>query len=92
MHDDFASYEAYLERYKMFYDEEGDGRPPIVSREQFAETFRLLKESYQAYEDMLRMGHMDQAANYYTQVINKLENTLAIADASDNFHKQILND
>ncbi|MFC7440595.1 SGNH/GDSL hydrolase family protein [Laceyella putida] len=65
---------------------------PIFSREQFQETFQLLKESYQAYEDMLRMGHVDQAANYYAQVINRLENTLAIADASDNFHKQVLND
>lgn len=88
---DFASYEAYLERYKMFYNEEGDGRPPIISRKQFQKTFQLLKDSYQAYEDMLQLGHVEQAAHYYRQVINRLENTLAIADASDNFHKQILN-
>lgn len=90
MHSDFLSYEAYLERYKMFYNEEGDDRPPILDQTEFQEHFRLLKQSYEVYEDLVRMGKMDEAAQYYAHVINDLENRLAIADASDNFRKQIL--
>jgi len=90
MHPDFFSYDAYLERYKLFYNEEGDGRPPILNQEQFQEKFRLLQQSYQAYEDLIRLGKTDQAAQYYAHVINELENQLAIADASDNFRKRIM--
>jgi hypothetical protein len=89
MIENFSSYDAYLERYKMFYSEEGDNRPPILSKEQFEYQFQLLKESYDAYENLREMGHLDEASNYYQQVINGLENILAIADASDNFHKEI---
>lgn len=89
MHVQFSSYDAYMERYKMFYNEEGDGRPPILDQGEFENTFRLLQESYQTYKDLMEMGKMDQASNYYAQVINKLENQLAIADASDNFDIQI---
>ncbi|MBA4600732.1 hypothetical protein [Thermoactinomyces mirandus] len=85
MNHDFYSYEAYLERYKTFYDEEGDNRPPILEREQFFRLLQLLKESYETYKEMAQLGHMEQAANYYSSVINDLENKLAIADASDNF-------
>lgn len=90
MNPDFSSYDAYLERYKMFYNEEGDGRPPILDKEQFHEHFQLLKDSYQTYEDYVQLGLTDQASNYYAQVINKLENELAIADGSNNFRKQDL--
>jgi hypothetical protein len=86
---DFSSYEAYLERYKMFYNEEGDERPPILSEQQFAEYFRLLKESYDAYEQLVQMGQIEEATNYYQQFINGLEDLLAIADASDNFSRKI---
>ncbi|SFJ08184.1 hypothetical protein [Thermoflavimicrobium dichotomicum] len=86
---DFSSYDAYLERYKMFYNEEGDERPPFLSEDQFQYHFQLLQESYQAYEELVQMGHMDEARNYYQQVINGLENILAIADASDNFSIEI---
>ncbi|SEN05568.1 hypothetical protein [Lihuaxuella thermophila] len=85
MNPNFASYDAYLERYKMFYNEEGDGRPPLLNEDEFQKAFRLLKDSYNTYQDLLDMGEMDQAQNYYAQIINKLENELAIADASDNF-------
>jgi hypothetical protein len=50
----------------------------------------LLKESYQTYEEMLRMGKQEQAGQYYRSVINGLENQLAISDASDNFRIQLL--
>lgn len=86
----FESYEAYLDRYKLFYSEEGDHRPPIMSEEEFQESFRALQHSYIAYQDMLKMGHMEQAQNYYQSLINDLENQLAIADASDNFGQFIL--
>lgn len=86
----FESYEAYLDRYKTFYSEEGDHRPPIMSEEEFQENFRALRHSYIAYQDMLKMGHMDQAQIYYQSLINDLENQLAIADASDNFGQFIL--
>ncbi|MBA4493195.1 hypothetical protein ACFO25_07050 [Paenactinomyces guangxiensis] len=88
MNPDFFSYDAYLERYKMFYNEEGDGRPSILSEEQFKGRL-LLKECYQAYEDLVQTGQIDRASNYYSQVINKLENELAMADASDNLHIQM---
>lgn len=90
MNHDFSSYEAYLERYKMFYDEEGDNRPPILEHEQFMRLFQLLKESYGTYKEMIELGHRKQAANYYSSVISDLENKLAIADASDNFHVDII--
>lgn len=90
MQSDFSSYEAYLERYRMFYSEEDDQRPPILDRKSFQENFRLLKESYKAYQDLIKMGKMEEASQYYATVINGLENRLAIADASDNFQIRIL--
>lgn len=74
----------------MFYSEEGDGRPPILSEEEFQENFRALQHSYIAYQDLIKMGHMEQAQMYYQSLINNLENQLAIADASDNFGQFIL--
>jgi hypothetical protein len=85
----FATYEAYLDRYKTFYDEEGDGRPGMLTAEQFQEHFELLQESYQSYHDLIQMGHISEASLYYSQIINQLENQLAIADASDNFRQDI---
>ncbi len=73
----------------MFYDEEGDNRPPILKREQFSRLFQLLKESYGTYKEMVESGDRKQAAKYYSGVISDLENQLAIADASDNFHVDI---
>ncbi|MBA4542606.1 MULTISPECIES: hypothetical protein [Thermoactinomyces] len=90
MNPDFTSYDAYIERYKMFYNEEGDNRPPIMDEPEFNKTFRLLAESYDTYQNLIEMGHMDQAATYYANVINTLENRLAIADASDNFRRQVI--
>jgi hypothetical protein len=85
----FSTYEAYCERYRMFYNEEGDDRPPMLSAEQFSKQFQLLKESYRAYRDLIQMGQTEQAALYYAQVINSLEDQLAIADASDNLNQEI---
>lgn len=85
----FSTYEAYCERYQMFYNEEGDNRPSMLTAEQFSEQFQLLQESYQAYNDLLQMGHTQQAALYYAQVINSLEDQLAIADASNNLNQEI---
>jgi hypothetical protein len=82
---DFSSYEAYLERYRMFWSEEGDGRPPMLSPEEFREKFQLLRECYRTYREMIQDGREDKAADYYVNVINSLENELAIADGSDNF-------
>ncbi|MGA9172703.1 MAG: hypothetical protein WBZ33_01815 [Thermoactinomyces sp.] len=90
MNPDFTSYDAYMERYKTFYNEEGDGRPPLMEEPEFNKTFQLLAESYETYENLIEMGHLDQAATYYANVINSLENRLAIADASDNFRKRII--
>jgi hypothetical protein len=81
----FSSYEAYMERYKMFWSEEGDGRPPILSKEEFHRKFQLLKESYRTYWEMIRGGQESEAAHYYLNVINPLENELAVADGADNF-------
>lgn len=78
-----------MERYKLFYDEEGDNRPPVLDREQFTRLFQLLQESYETYKEMMELGHRKQAANYYGSVISDLENKLAIADASDNFKVDI---
>lgn len=82
---DFSSYEAYLERYRMFWSEEGDSRPPMLSPEEFREKFQLLSECYRTYREMMQDGREDMAAEYYVNVINSLENELAIADGSDNF-------
>lgn len=82
---DFSSYEAYLERYRMFWSEEGDGRPPMLSPGEFREKFQLLRECYRTYREMIQDGREDKAADYYVNVINSLENELAIADGSDNF-------
>jgi hypothetical protein len=90
MNPDFSSYEAYQERYRMFWSEEGDGRPPMLDRKEFQRTFAALRDSYEAYEDLVQMAKTDQAARYYANVINELENRLAIADASDNFRKQVI--
>jgi hypothetical protein len=81
----FSSYEAYIERYKMFWSEEGDGRPPILSETEFCKKFQLLKESYRTYWEMIRGGQESEAAHYYLNLINPLENELAIADGADNF-------
>jgi hypothetical protein len=85
----FYTYEAYRDRYKTFYDEEGDGRPGMLTVQEFDEQFQLLRDSYQAYHDLIQMGHTTEAALYYSQIINQLENQLAIADASDNFKQEI---
>lgn len=85
----FSTYEAYIDRYKTYYDEEGDERPRILSAEEFTDQFQLLRESYQAYYDLIQMGHTTEASLYYSQIINQLENQLAIADASDNFRQEI---
>jgi hypothetical protein len=82
---DFSTYEAYIERYKMFYSEEGDGRPPILDQSDFQHYFNVLRDSYQTMYDLRAMGKWDQARQYYQEVINPLENLLAIADGSDNF-------
>ncbi|PTX64892.1 hypothetical protein C8P63_101112 [Melghirimyces profundicolus] len=82
---DFSTYEAYLDRYRTFWSEEGDGRPDLLSEEGFETTFRLLQESYQTYRDMMNQGMEEEAAHYYSNVINFLENELAIADGYDNF-------
>lgn len=86
----FDSYDAYQERYRLFYSEEGDQRPPMMNEEEFHERFQMLVESYQSYRDLVVMGNQDQANLFYQQVINQLENQLAIADASDNFGQWIL--
>lgn len=85
----FSTYEAYLERYKTYYDEEDDRRPEMLTVQEFTEKFQLLRESYQAYSDLIQMGHTLEASQYYSQIINQLENQLAIADASDNFRQEI---
>jgi hypothetical protein len=85
----FSTYEAYLDRYKTYYDEEGDGRPGMLSAHEFEEQFQLLRDSYQAYHDLIQMGHTTEASLYYSQIINQLENQLTIADASDNFRQEI---
>ncbi|OYD07694.1 hypothetical protein [Paludifilum halophilum] len=82
---DFSSYQAYLDRYKTFYSEEGDNRPPMLSEEDFQENFRLLEESYANYRRMILQGQEEEASYYYLNVINMLENQLAIADGADNF-------
>lgn len=89
MNPDFSSYEAYVERYNTFYDEEEKNRPPLMSREEFQQRFNLLRDSYQVYQQYLDMGEVDSGANYYRSIINQLENQLAIADASDNFQVDI---
>lgn len=85
----FDTYEAYLDRYKTFYDEEGDDRPSFLSAHEFSEQFHLLRESYKAYQNLIQLGHTNEASLYYSQIINQLENQLAIADASDNFRQDI---
>lgn len=81
----FETYEAYMERYKMFWSEEGDGRPPMLEKREFQRKFALLRDSYQTYWGLIQSGQEDQAAHYYLNVINSLENELAIADGADNF-------
>ncbi|WP_028775361.1 hypothetical protein [Shimazuella kribbensis] len=85
----FYTYEAYLDRYKAYYDEEGDSRPGMLTVHEFEQQFQLLHDSYQAYHDLIQMGHTAEASLYYSQIINQLENQLAIADASDNFKQEI---
>ncbi|WP_044642399.1 hypothetical protein [Risungbinella massiliensis] len=89
MNQDFTSYDAYLERYRLFYDEEGDERPPIMSQEEFQQRFDLLRDSYQVYQQYIDMGQVEQGSIYYQSVINGLENLLAIADGTDNFSQDI---
>lgn len=89
MNQDFSSYDAYLERYRLFYDEEGDGRPPMISQEEFQQLFALLRDSYEVYQQYVDMGNVEQGAIYYQSVINGLENQLAIADGTDNFSQDI---
>ncbi len=81
----FETYEAYIERYKMFWSEEGDGRPPMLEKEEFQRKFKLLRDSYKTYWELIKSGEEDKAANYYLNVLNRLENELAIADGADNF-------
>ncbi|GGA36145.1 hypothetical protein GCM10007416_06290 [Kroppenstedtia guangzhouensis] len=81
----FSTYQAYLERYKTFWSEEGDHRPPILTEESFHNNFRLLRESYDTYRNLINQGMETEAAAYYGNVINSLENELAIADGFDNF-------
>ncbi|MCS1350498.1 hypothetical protein [Mechercharimyces sp. CAU 1602] len=85
MNPNFSSYEAYRERYTMFWSEEGDGRPSILSPHEFSSTFQLMKESYSTYQDLIASGKEEEAAHYYGNVIHYLENKLAIADGMDNF-------
>lgn len=85
MNPDFTSYEAYLERYKLFYSEEGDQRPPMMSPEEFHMRFDLLRDSYKIYQQYIDMGQVEEGAIYYQNVINHLENQLAIADGLNNF-------
>lgn len=85
LHNHFSTYQAYLERYRTFWSEEGDGRPPILTEGGFQRKFRLLRESYDTYRDLINQGMEQEAANYYTNIINLLENELAIADGFDNF-------
>ncbi|SFS81672.1 hypothetical protein [Marininema halotolerans] len=84
----FTTYEAYQERYRLFWSEEGDHRPPLMSKHQFKGKFQLLRESYITYRDLLTQGQEEEAAMYYMNVINFLENELAIADGTDNFLQQ----
>jgi len=81
---DLSSYDAYVARYQMYWSEEGTGRPPMLSPEEYREKYKLLCECYRTYWEMMRDGRKDKAANYYINVINSLENELAIADGSDN--------
>ncbi|SDW13211.1 hypothetical protein SAMN05444487_101356 [Marininema mesophilum] len=81
----FATYDAYKERYRLYWSEEGDHRPPLMSEEQFSNKFKLLRESYGTYRDLLNQGQEEEAAMYYMNVINFLENELAVADGTDNF-------
>lgn len=89
MEQDFSTYEAYLERYRLFYSEEGDGRPPIMSEIDFQHRFNLLRDSYQIYQQFIDMGQVEEGSHYYQNVINGLEDQLAIADGSDNFSQDI---
>jgi len=81
---DLSSYDGYLERYRMYWSEEGADRPPMLSPEEYREKYKLLCECYRIYWQLMRDGEKDKAANYYINVINSLENELAIADGSDN--------
>lgn len=81
---DVSSYDDYLKRYRMFWSEEGDDRPPMLSREEYREKYGLLCECYRTYWELMQGGQEDKAATYYTRVINSLENELALADGSDN--------
>ncbi|PTM59451.1 hypothetical protein [Desmospora activa] len=81
----FHTYEAYLDRYRTFWSEEGDGRPGIMDESDFSRCMKLLRESYDNYQGLLISGQEEEAATYYGHVIHALENQLAIADGSDNF-------
>lgn len=81
----FHTYEAYLDRYRTFWSEEGDGRPPIMEEKDFSRCMELLRESYDTYRELLMSGQEEDAAVYYSRVIHALENQLAVADGSDNF-------
>jgi hypothetical protein len=82
---DFYSFEAYRDRYRTFWSEEGDGRPPLMEEDEFQRCMELLRESYDNYRGLLLSGREEQAAGFYSTVIHALENQLAIADGTDNF-------
>lgn len=82
---DFSTYEAYLDRYRTFWSDVEDQRLPLLSEEDFNQNFRLLGDSYRTYREMVHQGMEEEAAHYYTRVINPLENELAIADGFNNF-------
>ncbi|GGE14835.1 hypothetical protein GCM10011571_15440 [Marinithermofilum abyssi] len=82
---EFFTYEAYIDRYKTFWSEEGDGRPEIMSREGFQQSMHLLQDCYETYRNMIQLGQEQEASRYYLNIINPLENELAIADGTDNF-------
>ncbi|MDR6225016.1 hypothetical protein [Desmospora profundinema] len=82
---EFHTYEAYLDRYRTFWSEEGDGRPSLMEESEFNRCMKLLQESYDNYRGLLMSGQEEEAAGFYGRVIHALENQLAIADGTDNF-------
>ena len=53
---DVSSYDDYLKRYRMFWSEEGDDRPPMLSREEYREKYGLLCECYRTYWELMQGG------------------------------------
>ncbi|MBD1371192.1 hypothetical protein IC620_02315 [Hazenella sp. IB182357] len=90
MHSQFFTYDAYKERYQLFYSDPDTEKPNMLAPAQFTEQLQLLKDSYQVYDDLVQMGRIQQASTYFYSVVNHLENQLAIADASDNLNIQVV--